>query len=336
VVLAVSHPPPAVPVPLRSAQAAGALVIEDPWRPGALDGIAPDASVLVVGTGLTMADVVSTLDRRGHSGPIIAVSRRGLLSRGHAFGDIGKRNWFAESAPCHTARGLCGEVRAQVRAAAREGQPWQAVFDDVRANASRLWACLDLTERRRLLRHLRPYWDVHRFRIAPQVEQTIDRQRARGQFSSLAASLRGANWDGARVQVRLHQRGTDAARMREIAADAIIVTTGPAHDGVIAANPALSSLAQAGLIRQDATGLGLDVDAFDCAIGADGMTLPTLLVAGPLARGRVGELMGLPQVSDHAEKVAATALKTVLATAAGRLAAAMEASRAAAVAFPTE
>jgi uncharacterized NAD(P)/FAD-binding protein YdhS len=335
VVLAVSHPPPSVPVQLRGPQAAGAPVIDDPWRPGALDAIAPDASVLVVGTGLTMADVVSTLDRRGHRGPILAVSRRGLLSRGHAFGDIAKRNWFAESAPCHTARGLCRAVRAQVRAASLDGQPWQAVFDDIRANARRLWACLDVTERRRLLRHLRPYWDVHRFRIAPQAEQTIALLRARGQFRSLAASLRGGAWDGTRVWVRLHKRGAEHGLETEIEADAVIVTTGPAHDGAIASNPALASLALAGLIRPDAVGLGLDVDASNRAIGADGVALPTLLVAGPLARGQVGELMGLPQVSDHAEQVAKTATKTVLATAGDREAAAREASRAAPVAFPT-
>ena len=35
VILAVSHPPPAVPGPLRGAQDAGAPVIADPWRPGA-------------------------------------------------------------------------------------------------------------------------------------------------------------------------------------------------------------------------------------------------------------------------------------------------------------
>jgi uncharacterized NAD(P)/FAD-binding protein YdhS len=335
VVLAVSHPPPSVPAPLRGAKTEGAPVIDDPWRPGALDVIAPDASVLVVGTGLTMADMVSTLDRRGHRGQITAVSRRGLLSRGHAFGDIAKRNWFADSPPCRTALALCQAVRAQVLEACLDGQPWQAVFDDIRANARRVWSALDVTERRRLLRHLRPYWDVHRFRVAPQVEQTVARLRARGQFHALAASLRGGRWDGARVHVRLHPRGAASERILEIEADAVIVTTGPAHDRATASNPALASLSRAGLIRPDAVGLGLDVDASNCAIGADGVALPTLLVAGPLARGQVGELMGLPQVSDHAERVAATALATVLALAGGRDAAAREASNTDAVAFPT-
>ncbi len=326
VILAVSHPPPAVPAPLRAVEAAGAPVIADPWRPGALDAIAPQASVAVVGTGLTMADIVSTLDRRGHRGSITAISRRGLLSRGHAFGAVAKRDWFETAAPSRTGLGLSRTVRAQVEEAAAAGQPWQAVFDDVRANARRLWAALDTTERRRVLRHLRPYWDVHRFRIAPQAEQTIARLRATGQFRSLAASLLRAEWDG-RVQLRLRPRGAAPGCTVGLDADAVIVTTGPAHAGAIASNTALASLARAGLVRPDPLGLGLDVDGLNRAVGAEGAVRRSLLVVGPLARAQVGELMGLPQVSEHAEMVAETALATMLAIAADRDPVAFDAAR---------
>jgi uncharacterized NAD(P)/FAD-binding protein YdhS len=73
---------------------------------------------------------------------------------------------------------------------------------------------------------------------------------------------------------------------------------------VIDRNPAYATLARPGLIRADATGLGLEVDELSRAIGADCRGNPTLFVAGPLARGRFGELMGLPQLAEHAEAVA--------------------------------
>ena len=304
VILAVSHPPPAMPVALRAVHAQGAPVIADPWRPGALDAIPPDAGVVVVGTGLSMADAAATLDRRGHRGPILAVSRRGLLSRGHAFGDAAKRSWFETAPVCRTALGLTRAIRAQIDAAGAAGAPWQAVFDDVRSSAPRLWAALDVAERRRLVRHIRPFWDVHRFRVAPQPEAAIAAMRARGQFSSVAASLRWAAWDGDTIALTLHPRRAPEDSVRRVEAGAVIVTTGPGHGSILATNLALASLAAAGLVQDDAAGLGLEVDAAYRAVGRDGSARPDLFVAGPLARGRVGELMGLPQVSAHAQEVA--------------------------------
>jgi uncharacterized NAD(P)/FAD-binding protein YdhS len=304
-ILAVSHPPPAVPRVLDNLRETGGLVIADPWRAGALDGIARDAAVLVVGTGLTMADVVAALEARGHTGPIVAISRRGLLSRGHPAGDPGKHDWFGSRTPPATALSLSRAVRRQVAEARREGRAWQAVFDDVRAHAERLWTALPTDEQRRLIRHLRPFWDVHRFRVAPQLEAAIERLRAAGQFRSMAASLVATRWDSGRIAVTLRRRG--AAGSVEMVFDAAVVTTGPAHGSVLSLNPVLASLAAQGLARADAAGLGVDVDAQSRMVGQSGTARPDLLVAGPLARGRFGELMGLPQVSQHAEAVAATA-----------------------------
>jgi uncharacterized NAD(P)/FAD-binding protein YdhS len=309
-VLAVSHPPPSLPATLAAALAQGAPIVANPWAPGALDGIAPDASVIVVGTGLTAADAVATLDRRGHRGPILALSRRGLMSRGHAVGDIAKRNFFETAVPPRTARCLCAAIRSQVRCAGAQGAPWQAVFDDVRTNAARLWAALPVAERRRVVRHLRPFWDVHRFRVAPQVEAAIARLRAGGLFHCMAAQVQEAHWDGSKLTLQL--RPTRRAESLVRAPDALIVTTGPAHGSALTVNPALAALARQGLLAPDEVGLGLEVDEASRAIGPTGAACPTLFIAGPLARGRFGELMGLPQVSDHAEAVARTVAASLI------------------------
>jgi uncharacterized NAD(P)/FAD-binding protein YdhS len=329
VVLAVSHPPPCVPRPLQDLVRQGARVIANPWQAGALAAIAPEHDVLIVGTGLTMADVAATLDRTGHRGQVVALSRRGLLSRGHAFGAVAKRAWFATAIPPTTARGLCRAVRAQIDEARAQGEPWQAVLDDIRLNARRLWQALPEAEQRRVVRHLRPFWDVHRFRVAPQIEASIARLRDAGQLRCMAARLRGAEWDGRRIAVRVQPRGRPETML---AVDAVVVTTGPGHGEALASNPALASLARAGLLQADRVGLGLEVDAGSRAVGPDGVR-DDLLVAGPLARGRFGELMGLPQVSEHAAEVAAAVVR-VLQQAVPAPAAANDAASRPAAAFP--
>ena len=57
--------------------------VANPWAPDSLAAVRRSDSVLIVGTGLTMVDVVTTLARANHQGPIVAVSQRGLLPCEH-------------------------------------------------------------------------------------------------------------------------------------------------------------------------------------------------------------------------------------------------------------
>ena len=77
------------PQPLRAAhEIAPELFVNDPWSDegrAAIGRIADSGGdVLIVGTGLTMVDVVLSLDAAEHQGRIVALSRRGLTSRAHA------------------------------------------------------------------------------------------------------------------------------------------------------------------------------------------------------------------------------------------------------------
>jgi uncharacterized NAD(P)/FAD-binding protein YdhS len=302
VVLATSHPPPAAPAALAPL-AGHAKFIADPWAPEALAAVAPDDRVLIVGTGLTMADIVASLERRGHRGSVVAVSRRGLLSRGHPLAPVEARGDFA-TRPAATALELLRRIRRALDAAAVAGLSWHGVLDAVRRDAYPIWRALAVAERSRLVRHLRPFWDVHRYRVAPQVEAAVTRAAAAGRFQVIKADLGAVVADDKEIVVGLRPRKGQGPAPTRLAVDAVVVATGPAHGGVIAGNPALASLAAAGLVTADAHGLGLAVDLRSHALDADGKPQDTLLVAGPLARATFGELMGLPQVTLHAEQVA--------------------------------
>ena len=84
--LAISHPPPRLPRALQPLARHPAL-IANPWQQGVLDDIAPDASIAIMGTGLSMADVIASLGTRHHVGPLTAFSRRGQLSRANLTGE---------------------------------------------------------------------------------------------------------------------------------------------------------------------------------------------------------------------------------------------------------
>lgn len=300
VVLATSHPAPALPgllLPFKD----NPKLVADVTVPDALDPVAPDDRVLILGNGLTAADVVATLESRGHEGSILSISRRGLRSRGHArstqepFGDFSAH-------PSSRASDLLRTIRKAIREAEAQGLTWHAVLDAVRGQAFDIWRALPLPERRRIVRLARPFWDAHRFRIAPQVEDALDRTIAAGRLTLRAARIARVASEGSGFRVTLSPRGV--SHFEEHVFDAIVVTTGPAHQQILQSQVFLAGLADEGYLKLCETGLGLACDLQSHALGKDGVPVGNLFIAGPLARGTFGELMGLPQVTEHAVFVA--------------------------------
>ncbi len=307
VILAATHPAPGLPRVLARLRGDSRL-IADATRPGALDSVEMVDRVLIVGNGLTAADVIAALGNRGHAGDIVSISRRGLRSRGHApqpqeaFGDF-------VSEPSSTASHLLRRVRAALREATADGRTWHSVLDAVRGQGQAIWQSLPVAERRRIARHVRPFWDVHRFRIAPQVEAAVDQAISAGRLTVLAASVASVEADADGLAVTLKPRRSKETILRHF--DKVIVTTGPDHGGVLASQPFLASLAEEGIVAACPTALGILCDREGHAIDTKGEVVDGLYVAGPLARGTFGELMGLPQVSEYAVFIADRVLSEI-------------------------
>ena len=182
------------------------------------------------------------------------------------------------------------------------------VLDAVRQQGQRIWQALSVADRQRFLRHLRHYWDVHRYRVAPQVAEVLEARQRTGSLQVQAARLLSISGEGETLRLTLARRG---GGVQTLSVDHLILTTGPAHRALTDSQPFLQDLARRGLIRADALGMGLEVDSRSRAVADPQVEAPPVLVAGPAARGRFGELMGLPQVADHAAEVAAQALLTL-------------------------
>lgn len=301
VIVATTHPAPSAPRLLSSMLEGHPRFVADATEPNALANIRQGDAVLVVGNGLTSADVIASLLERGHSGAITSISRRGLRSRGHAAQPQDPHGDFL-TRPLRSARLLTRRIREAIEQAALFGVSWHAVIDAVRAQGGTIWRNLPLAERQRVVRHLRAFWDVHRFRIAPQVENALDEATTRGQLETLAASAAAVSYHGQRIRVALKRAHGGGTLIRDF--DAVVVTTGPAHGAIFDSQSYLSGLAEQGVVTRDPTGLGIACDENSRVLDRDGRAIPGLYVAGPLARGTFGELMGLPQVSEHAAAVA--------------------------------
>lgn len=290
VVLATGHRPPS--------DGAGAFR-GNPWAGDALEDLDPLAAVLLIGTGLTMIDLVISLLGRGHAGRITALSRRGLLPRQH----VPHGPALPEGAVAPLFAGPLSARLARFRAMAGDAPDgWEPVMHALRPRNQALWGSLDTAERRRFLRHLRPWWDVYRHRVAPAIGQRIAAAIAARQLSVVAGRVSGIDAGTARVAVTITRRGS--ARVEHAVFGRVIDCRGP-RNAIDLQDALQAGLRADGLIRPDALGLGLDVDAHDALVGAAGRPSARLFALGPPTRGRYWEITAIPDIRAQAARLAA-------------------------------
>ena len=289
VVLATGNQPPD-PLPMFGSS----RFIGNPWSTEAHDAIADaaatDADVLIIGTGLTMIDTVLSLDAAGHRGRIVALSRRGLVPRAHA--DHEPAPVELNEVPLGNARRLLRWLRER---GARVG--WRAAVDALRPYSHAIWQALPLDEQRRFMRHARPWWDVRRHRIAPEVAQRLHELVASGQLEIVAGRLAEVREEGDALDVRISRRG-GKRKMRLHVAYAFN-STGPLHAMARTRDPMLRQMLDDGLIRPDLLGIGLEIDERSRTAGST-----RVWAMGPLTKGRYWEIIAVPDISGQAAAVA--------------------------------
>jgi uncharacterized NAD(P)/FAD-binding protein YdhS len=292
-VVAVGNLPPHAPPGLDPAALAGDIYAPDPWDPAVVEGLTADDTVLLIGTGLTMVDVALSLDAAGFAGKIVALSRRGLLPRPHVPpGPHGDRN----EKPT-TVASLLAEVRDR---ADRIG--WRAAVDELRPFTQGLWLSATSDQRDRFLRHLRPWWDVHRHRLAPAVAAKIETMIVRGQLTIVGGKPSAYVPAGNGVAVTFRPRGADAETTLNVRR--IVNCTGPQGDLARSSEPVLRALIAGGHARADPARLGLDVNAQSQLVGANGVAHPRLFGLGPMTRGAFWEIVAVPDIRTQVWTVA--------------------------------
>ena len=279
------------PEALGAFRDAGRRFIGNPWgadaRAAVEDLAATGGNALLVGTGLTMVDLVLSLDAAGHQGKIVALSRRGLAPRGHA--DFDPAPVDGHELP----RGLRDLLRWVRKRGAKVG--WRAAIDSLRPHSHALWQGLDADQQRRFLRHARPWWDVHRHRIAPEVAATVARMVAEDRLEIVAGRIISARNTGDGLDVEFRRRA--AAESQRATFAYAFNCTGPLHSIERSKDPLLRSLLDAGQVKPDHLGIGLEVSG-TCRAGEH------LWAMGPLTKGRYWEIIAVPDIREQAAAVA--------------------------------
>ena len=300
VVLAVGNPPPNDPPEVESLRAS-ARYAPDPWSEDALSGIEPDDPVVTIGSNLTMVDVALTLHHRGHRGTLLAVSTHGLLPTTHAA--LPPPEWTShhnggEKGP----RPLMRAIRHEVATATSEGFDWRSVVDALRPRLQAIWSSWPETQRHRFLRHARPYWEVHRHRMAPENAATIEEWLRGGRLRVIAGRITAARETPKGLAIDVRRRGRSLTET--LRAARLVNCTGPGMDLRRSGDPLMRDLFARGLARPGPLGIGIDADSRGALLDAAGDASPVLSTLGPPLKGLYWETTAVREIRVQAETLA--------------------------------
>lgn len=273
---------------------------QDPWNSEVFENINSKDSVLIIGTGLSMTDVTMQLNRMGHTGPINAISTRGLLPAVHKLG-FTYPSFHNELEGLERITDILKIVRKHILKAHAEGSDWRAVIDSLRPFTQKLWIDLPLPEKKYFMQHLSRYWNVARHRMPPEAALVIDELRGTGQLQILKGRLRNIvrkDTGGFDVQYTL----IDAEH--HVKADVIINCIGSESrfdqlDSILVKN-----LIQNGGVTCDELRFGLDATPEGRLRSRSNETSDILFTLGTALKGILWESTAIPEIRVQAKDLA--------------------------------
>lgn len=272
------------------------------WR--SIDQLSHDQTLLIVGTGHTAIDVLFRLTSSNPSRSVIMLSRKGLLPEGHRFNPqpplIKGFPIYLESVP-KTIRAYMQAIRQEARLRMDTQGDWRDVLNELRPYTAQLWQSLPEAERRRFLRHVLAYWDVHRHRLAPSAHQRLKVLLKQSTIKLLAARIRAIQPIPQGFEVEIQ---TKTNEIQALNVGAVINCTGPNNHLTSIPNPLIQQLLAEGLILPDALHIGVQIDEHYQLINAAGTATKDLYYVGPMLKAHFWESIAVPELRAHTHHLA--------------------------------
>ena len=278
----------------------GKKYLDTPWHKNPFEGLKPDDNVLILGSGLTMIDHAVSLQKRKHKGKIYAFSRHGYLPLPQITGDSSYKI-DANSGDTQVADLLAG-LRLSAADAQINKIDWQHVINAIRDETPGIWRRFSVESKRKFLRRLKPFWEIHRHRMPKASADIIAEIEAKGKFEILAGCRKGITSSNGKIIFQFIQK-TDKNE-RNVPVDYVINCTGPSGDYLENNNWLIKNLLAKGWMTQDDLRLGIVTGANGEIITAGGEPLLNAFAIGPLRKASEWETTAVHEIKNQAEELA--------------------------------
>lgn len=290
-----------------------AFFVPDPWAPGAVDVVRRDqagpGTVLLVGTGLTMVDVVLSLtgpdqrpDRRIH-----AVSRHGELPERHAdelqLAAIPEIDDWGDRLEDYRTR-----AAAHIAGVQHATGDWRPAVDGLRTVVQPLWQRLGDEDRAEFLREDASAWGRLRHRMPPGSADVVAGLEESGTLTRTAGEVADAEpLTGGGLRVTLTDGSVhEVGWVVNCTGTSSVVRPGtdPLVDDLLAPRAGVS------LARLSTAGLGFSTRS-GRLIDSVGSTRAPIWTLGSVRRGELFESTSVPEIRSQAAHVATDVLDQI-------------------------
>lgn len=299
VLLATGHQPPAG-FRSKSPISHDPRYCSDPWE-NWLDRLpAPEGTVLLLGTGLTMVDSVVTLAEIGWKGKVVAISRNGMLPRSH-FRGIHYPDYIPENVSELNLSQLAELVETHCNKLKQMSQNSAIAIDKLRPHTQQIWRNFSIQEKKEFLRKYASRWNANRHRIAPSIHERVTDLLDNGQLEIITGNI---------VYLEPHEQGIEAhfsshdGMEGTTRGDLVVNCTGPQLRFSTCEEPLTQNLLKRGLVQPDDLDMGIKVNDNFTVIESNGNPSKILYAIGPLLRGSLWESVAVPELRSQAMHIA--------------------------------
>lgn len=274
----------------------------NPWDVLNSENLDSSKDVLILGSGLTMADTVLSLEKNNFNGRIHILSRHGKFpvthppSRPSSHPDLNFE-------PSKDLNQLYRQIKERIREVIDKDLHWQEpVLEAIRPHTQLLWQQFNADQKQRFLRHLNHRWSILRHRIPAEVAAKLHSLIKEGRLQVHTGRLMEIDCQPEQMQVKFLCKPHNVPHVLEV--QRIFNCTGPEANPENSPRQLMKNLLNKGLIRPDSLKLGFDALPDGSLIGVSGKVSPDLYTLGPGLRGILWESTAIPEIRIQAMNLA--------------------------------
>ena len=252
-------------------------------------------NITIIGSGLTMIDVIVSLSHYQYKGKINVVSPHAYIPQAHQENPLPSVEVFIDKQKNYSLSELLALVNQQLKKAKKEQRSLHSVIDSMRPFLQQLWLNFSIEEKHQFLRHLRHKWGVARHRAPSQSMCVFNNLKSSGQLELIKGRISDIKISKLGFEIAYSNKRSSQQTLHT---QLIINCTGPESDYSQLKSPLVQYLVNNQIISADAIKYGINAEK-------DGYISKNIYTLGPPLKGILWESVAVPEIRVQAQELAA-------------------------------